>query len=78
MSKREIPNELQNRLDEFHVEVPEIPTKRSKLDRMSNWIYAPAKDPLEMLGINGNSIARLVFYPLVFLLVLFFTPIFFI
>lgn len=78
MSKKEIPNELQNRLDEFHVEVPEISAKRSKLERLANCIYAPAKDPLEIFGINGNSITRIAFYPLVFLLVLFFTPIFFI
>lgn len=78
MSKREIPNKLQNRLDEFHVEVPEIPMKNSKLERLANWIYGPARDPLEILGISGNSIGRLAFYPLVFVLVLFFTPVFFI
>ncbi|WP_164669346.1 hypothetical protein [Virgibacillus doumboii] len=78
MRKKEIPDELQNRLEEFHVEVPEIPAKKSKLERLANWIYAPAKDPLEILAIQGNSITRVAFYPLILLLALFFTPIFFI
>ncbi|WP_100009852.1 hypothetical protein [Lentibacillus sediminis] len=78
MSKREIPDELHNKLDEFHVEMPDIPVKRSRLERLANWIYAPAKDPLEILGVKGNSIARVAFYPLIFLLVLFFAPVFFI
>ncbi|GAA0496999.1 hypothetical protein GCM10008986_24960 [Salinibacillus aidingensis] len=78
MSNKEIPNEIQNKLDEFHVEVPELPMKSSKLERLPNWIYGPARDPLEILGISGNSIGRLVFYPLAFVLLLFFTPIFFI
>lgn len=78
MSKREIPDEIQDRLDEFHVEVPDIPVKRSRLERLANWIYAPAKDPLEMMGVKGNSIAQLAFYPLAILLVLFFAPALFI
>lgn len=76
MSKKGIPNEFQEKLEEFQVEIPEIPMKRSKLERIANWIYAPAKDPLEVLSIKGNSITRLVFYPLILILALFFTPIF--
>ncbi|MBT2691746.1 hypothetical protein [Bacillus sp. ISL-55] len=76
MSKKEIQNELKSRLDEFHVEIPEIPAKSSKLDRIANWIHTPAKNPLEVLSIRENSITQLVFYPLIFLLFLFFTPIF--
>ncbi|GGP09545.1 hypothetical protein [Oceanobacillus neutriphilus] len=78
MSKRDIPDQLQNRLDEFQVEVPEIPMKSSKLERLANWIYSPARDPLEIFRISGNSITRLAFYPLIFVLALFFAPIFFI
>lgn len=76
MSKKEIPNELQNRLDEFQVDVPDFPSKRKKLDRLANWIYAPAKSPIDLFSIKGNSITQLVFYPLLFLLVVLFTPFF--
>ncbi|GAB2550371.1 hypothetical protein [Gracilibacillus alcaliphilus] len=75
MSKKEIPDELRNRLDEFDVEVPEISPK-NQMERLANWIYAPAKNPMELLGINGNSIIRLTFFPLILVLILFFTPIF--
>ncbi|WP_407272135.1 hypothetical protein [Radiobacillus sp. PE A8.2] len=78
MNNMKIPDEVKKRLDEFHVEVPEIPIKRNKLDRLAHWIHAPAKDPFEVLSIKGNSITRLVFYPLITLLVLFFIPVFFI
>ncbi|UII55219.1 hypothetical protein LS684_16400 [Cytobacillus spongiae] len=76
MSKSEIPKELQTKLDEFHVDLPEIPTKLRKLDRLANWVHAPAMDPLEIFSIKGNSITKLVFYPLICLLFIFFTPIF--
>lgn len=74
MSKREIPNKLQNKLNEFHVEVPEIPMKRSKQERLANWIYSPAQNPLEVLKVSGTSIGRLTLYPLVFVFILFITP----
>ena len=76
MSKKEIKDEIQNRLEEFHVEVPDIPMNRSKVERLANWIYAPAKDPLEVFHIKGNSITRLVIYPFILVLALLFTPIF--
>ncbi|OZU90593.1 hypothetical protein CIL03_05490 [Virgibacillus indicus] len=76
MSRKEIPNELQNRLEEFQVEVPEFPAKKNKSERIANWIYAPAKNPLEVLSINGNSITRLVVYPLIFIFAFLVTPIF--
>jgi hypothetical protein len=78
MSKKEFPPELQSKLDEFHVDVPDIPVHRSKLDRIANWIYAPSKDPLELFHVKESSITRLVLYPFIFLLVLFFIPSFFI
>lgn len=74
MNKKDIPTELQNRLDEFHVEVPEIQAK-SKLERLANWVYAPAKNPMNLLGIKGNSITGLILLPLIFVLVLSCTPI---
>ncbi|MFA1822032.1 hypothetical protein ACDX78_17910 [Virgibacillus oceani] len=78
MNKQEIPNELKKRLEEFQVKVPNIQTKKSRLDRLTNWIYAPARNPLEVFNIKVNSFTRVVFYPLILILVLFFTPIFFI
>lgn len=75
MNKKEISAELKNRLDEFQVDVPEIPHKSSAFGRIANWIFAPAKDPLELFGVKGNSISKLVFYPFVFLFVLCFMPI---
>lgn len=77
MSKSEIPNELQKRLDEFHVEVLEI-SKKSKLERLANWVYAPAKSPIEFLGKKGDSLIGLTLFPLIIILTLLFTPIFFI
>lgn len=65
MSKNEFPDELKNELDKFHVEVPDIPLKRSKWERLANWIHAPAKNPLDALRIKGDSIIKLVLYPMV-------------
>jgi len=78
MSKQEIPKEMQNKLESFHVEVPDISAEISRLERIANWIHAPAKSPLDILSIRGNSMVRLIFYPLIFFLVIFFTPVFFI
>lgn len=65
MSKNEFPDELKSKLDEFHVEVPDIPLKRSKWERLANWIHAPAKNPLDALRIKEDSIIKLVLYPMV-------------
>lgn len=78
MTKKDFPSELQKKLDEFQVEVPEIPIKRSMFDKIANIIYAPAKNPLEIFHIKGSSISRLVWYPFILIFVLFFAPIFFI
>ncbi|PGT82764.1 MULTISPECIES: hypothetical protein [Bacillaceae] len=78
MSRNEIPKELQNHLEEFQVDVPDIPLTKSKVDRIANWIYAPVKSPIDLLNIKGNSITRLVMYPFILLLIVFITPIFFI
>lgn len=78
MSRQEIPKEMQNKLESFHVEVPDISPKISRLERIANWIHAPAKSPLEIFSIRGNSMVRLVFFPLIFFLVIFFIPVFFI
>lgn len=76
MRKNEISDELQKKLDEFDVTMPDFQVKRSKIDRFVNWIYAPAKNPLDVVKIKGNSITRVVLYPLIIILILFFTPIF--
>ncbi|WP_068676728.1 hypothetical protein [Oceanobacillus sp. Castelsardo] len=78
MSKKDFPSELQKKLDEFQVDVPEIPIKRTMLDSIANYIYAPAKNPLEIFHIKGNSITGLIWYPFILIFVLFFAPIFFI
>ena len=76
MSKNEFPDELKNKLDEFHVEVPDIPLKINKWERLANWIHAPAKNPLDVLRIKENSITKLVIYPLVFIFIICLGPIF--
>lgn len=64
MRNNEFPDELKNRLDEFHVDIPDIPLKRSKWEHLANWIYVPAKNPLDALRIKVNTITKLVIYPL--------------
>ncbi|MGM8216439.1 hypothetical protein ACLIA0_12790 [Bacillaceae bacterium W0354] len=76
MSKHEIPDELQNKLEEFSVETPEIPIKVSKLERLANIIHAPAKNPIDFLNIKGTSITRLVLYPFILIIALLFGPMF--
>lgn len=76
MSKKEIPEELQEKLEKFEVEVPVFEVKRKKIDRFANWIYAPAANPLEFLSIKENSVTRLVFTPFVIIFVLSLTPVF--
>lgn len=78
MNKNEIPEGLKEKLDEFHVTVPDIPLKRSRLERVTDWIYTPAKNPLELLEVKGDPIKRLVFLPLVTMLIFSAIPMFFI
>ena len=75
MSKSEFPDELKNKLDEFQVRVPDIPLKRSRWERLANWIHAPAKNPLDVLRVEGDSIIKVVLYPLVLIFLICLAPI---
>ncbi|PWU69809.1 MULTISPECIES: hypothetical protein [Gracilibacillus] len=72
MNKKEIPEELKERLEEFHVEIPQIPLKKNKLDQLADWICKPVKSPLEFLSIHEKSTIKLGLYPLfaIFILLL--------
>ncbi|WP_058308193.1 hypothetical protein [Gracilibacillus massiliensis] len=49
MNKKDIPEELKQQLDQFEVEVPEIPLKKSLSQRIANLVHTPAKNPADML-----------------------------
>ncbi len=57
MNKKNLPEELKQQLDQFEVEVPEIPIKKSISQRIANWMHAPAKNPVDMLPKTATPFA---------------------
>jgi hypothetical protein len=51
-------------LDSYHVDVPDIPRKKSKFDRILSFLASPAVNPLETYINKGGSITLLTASPI--------------
>lgn len=69
MNRKDIPEELKQQLNQFEVEVPEIPQKKSFLQRIANWVHTPAKNPADMFPKTATPLA-IACVPVVSLLIL--------
>ncbi|MGP4041876.1 hypothetical protein ACTWP4_18540 [Gracilibacillus sp. D59] len=67
MNEHEIPEELKQKLDKFEVDVPNIPFKKSLSQRIANWLYAPAKNPADLISKHWTPI-RIALFPIMILL----------
>lgn len=63
---------LRNKLNEYHVEVPDFPMKnnRGKLERLIAFLASPAKDPFEKIIISHNGVLHLKVAPILVVLAL--------
>ncbi|MDX8045740.1 hypothetical protein SH601_07030 [Gracilibacillus sp. S3-1-1] len=66
MNKHDIPDELHQKLDEFEIEVPEIPLKKSLSQRIANWLYAPAKNPVDYFSKQWTPL-KIALFPIIIL-----------
>ncbi|WP_208590438.1 hypothetical protein [Gracilibacillus suaedae] len=66
MNKHDIPEELKQKLDEFEVDVPDIPLKKSLSQRIANWLYAPAKNPVDLISTQWTPF-RIAMFPIALL-----------
>ncbi|MRG85731.1 hypothetical protein [Salinibacillus xinjiangensis] len=55
---------LKQKLDEYHVEVPDFPDKPSPWERFIRLLGSPAKDPLENMVTTTNGFLLLKVIPL--------------
>ncbi|MGN8644644.1 hypothetical protein ACTNEO_00990 [Gracilibacillus sp. HCP3S3_G5_1] len=67
MNKHDIPEELKQKLDEFEVDVPDIPLKKSLSQRIANWLYVPAKNPADYF-VKECTPLRIALFPVIILL----------
>lgn len=56
---------LKNKLNEYHVEVPDFPMKANRWERFIRFLASPAKDPLEPLISTNNGLIALTLAPVI-------------
>lgn len=61
---------LSSKLDEYHVNVPDFPMKRSKWDRFLRFLASPAKNPLEPIITSSDGMLLVKAGPLIAVAVL--------
>jgi len=68
---------LRQRLDEYHVDIPDFPIKPNKLERVLFTLAAPTRNPLEPIisGSNGVLIVQVV--PIIIAAIMTFLPLLF-
>ncbi|WP_163582921.1 hypothetical protein [Gracilibacillus saliphilus] len=67
MNKHDIPEELKQKLDEFEVDVPDIPLKKSLSQQIANCLYAPAKNPVDLISKQWTPLT-IALLPMIILL----------
>ncbi|MGG3888977.1 hypothetical protein [Metabacillus fastidiosus] len=61
---------LQNKLDEYHIQIPDFPRKRSRFERFIHILASPAKDPFEQTIATINGVMLLKVAPAVIMVVI--------
>jgi hypothetical protein len=56
---------LCNKLDEYHVDIPDFPMKSSRWERFINLLASPAKDPLDPLISTTDGLMLLKIAPII-------------
>lgn len=54
---------LFQKLDEFKVDVPDFPMKKSRLDRAANWLFDPVSLPVFEVNFTRTGMALALIFP---------------
>ncbi|WP_339161857.1 hypothetical protein [Siminovitchia sp. FSL W7-1587] len=54
---------LVQKLDEYQVDVPDFPMKKSRLDRAANWLFDPVSLPVWEVHFTKKGMAVAMFFP---------------
>lgn len=57
--------DLARKLDEYGVDIPNFPLKRSRFERMANLFFSPIMNPLEKMSLRVKSVILLQLAPIV-------------
>ncbi|MFS0821721.1 hypothetical protein [Bacillus sp. 1P02SD] len=63
MNHNQFEEELKEKLDQFTVEVPDFPMKKSRLDRMANWFFNPVSIPFPKFGYTKSAFLTITWIP---------------
>ncbi|WP_283152879.1 hypothetical protein [Guptibacillus hwajinpoensis] len=63
--KHDIPEELREQLDQYTVDVPPIPYKHKKSNRLADFLATPVKNPLENHSITPGLLLKIQLGPIV-------------
>ncbi|MEH7237612.1 hypothetical protein [Bacillus sp. JJ1562] len=67
MNHDQIEKELKEKLDQFTIEVPDFPMKKSRLDRMANWFFNPVSIPFPEAGYKKGAFLSISWLPVLLL-----------
>lgn len=56
---------LVKKLGEFHVDVPEFPMRKTKIDRLANWLFEEVPFPSVSMNLTGKGMIFIQMMPLV-------------
>lgn len=69
--QNKIEDVIQNKLKEFEVTVPSFPNRKSRIDRLANWLFTPVATPLLDKDFRASTFQFLLFIPLLVGIVIF-------
>ncbi|WP_077619617.1 hypothetical protein [Bacillus sinesaloumensis] len=67
MNKDQFEKELKEKLDQFSVEVPDFPMKKSRSSRITNWFFNPASIPFPEFGYKKGAFLSISWLPVLIL-----------
>ncbi|WP_099361363.1 hypothetical protein [Fredinandcohnia onubensis] len=67
MNNDQFDKELKEKLDQFTVEVPDFPMKKSRLNRIANWFFNPASIPFPEAGYKKGAFLSISWLPVLIL-----------
>ncbi|MGB7998924.1 MAG: hypothetical protein WCF60_02290 [Anaerobacillus sp.] len=63
-SKYSLPEEMREQLDQYTVDVPHIPLKKKKSDRVADFIAEPVQNPLDHHAMTPGLLLKFQLVPI--------------
>ena len=63
--KHYLPEELREQLDQYTVDVPPIPFKQNKSDRLADFLATPVQNPIENHSMTPGLLLKIQLGPIV-------------